>query len=89
MTQTEIDYQQTFEKCAAFYEAFTGEECDESTAELLTSGAFDYYRANQEGSWSAARLALESTLSYVNTEMTEEGYDDYIEMFEDYLADCD
>lgn len=86
---TLADYQQTLDKCAAFYEAFTGCECDDSIAELLTDGAFGYYRANQEGNWSAARLALESTLSYVNTEMTEEEYEEYVEIFEDYLADND
>ena len=83
------DYQQTLEKCAAFYEAFTGDECDHSIAELLTDGALRYYEACREGRFGAAELALETTLSYVNTEMTEEGYEEYIEMFEDYLADND
>lgn len=80
------DYNETLAKCADFFLAWTGYECDRTTAELLTMHAFDYYAANREGNWADAQLALESTLSYVNTEMSTEQYEEYIDMFEDYLS---
>jgi hypothetical protein len=80
------DYNDTLAKCAEFFLAWTGYRCDRDTAELLTMHAFDYYSAMSDGDYSDAQLALESTLSYVNTEMTTEQYDEYIDMFEDYLS---
>ncbi len=81
------DYERTLEKCYDFYVAWTGDDCDPAIAELLADYALNYYAATQQGNWSAARLALESTLSYVNTEMSEDEYEEYIDTFEDYLAD--
>lgn len=85
----EPDYNRTLEKCADFYLAWTGNDCDQATAELLTMYALDYYTANREGNRAAANLALESTLSYVNTEMSSDEYEEYVDTFEDYLSDCD
>ncbi len=83
------DYEITLEKCSDFYQAWTGCECDPEIAELLADGALRYYEACREGRFGAATLSLESTLTYVNTEMTEEEYEEYVDTFEDYLADCD
>ena len=86
---TKTDYERTLEKCADFYKAWTGADCDTVIAELLADGALSYYEANRNGNYHAAELALESTLSYVNTEMTEAQYEQYVDTFEDYLADYD
>jgi hypothetical protein len=81
------DYETTLEKCSDFYVAWTGEDCDPDIAELLADGALAYYAAMKEGNWSAAQKALESTLTYVNTELSEDEYEAYVDTFEDYLAD--
>jgi hypothetical protein len=81
------DYERTLEKCYDFYVAWTSEDCDPAIAELLADGALSYYAAMRDNNWSAAQLALESTLSYVDTEMSEDEYEAYVDTFEDYLAD--
>ena len=86
---TLTDYGRTFEKCADFYAAWTGGCADEDITNLLANGAMNYYAAMREGHWSAATLALEGTLSYVNTEMSSDEYEAYVDMFEDYLSDYD
>lgn len=81
------DYEITLEKCSDFYEAWTGNECDHEVAELLADAALRYYEANREGRFGAGLLALESTLTYVNTEMSTEEYEEYVDTFEDYLSE--
>ena len=71
---------------AVHFEDFTGYPIDMGICDLLTSAAFDYLQANTEGRYSDAQRALESTLSYVNTEMDEQGYEAYVEGFEDCIS---
>lgn len=66
---------------AVHFHDFTGYEIDSLICELLTNGAYNYAAACKEGDYSAAWLAIEGTLSYVNTELDEEGYEAYREGF--------
>ena len=71
---------------AVHFESFTGYEIDRNICELLTDGAYGYADACEKGDSSAAWLAIEGTLSYVNTELDEEGYEDYREGFADCIS---
>ena len=71
---------------AVHFESFTGYEIDSQICELLTDGAYRYAAACKEGNSSAAWLAIEGTLSYVNTELDEEGYEAYREGFTDCIS---
>ena len=71
---------------AIHYYNVTGEDLDGVTCELLTDGAIDYANNCEEGNFQAAELALESTLSYVNTELDEDGYEAYTEGFAECIS---
>jgi hypothetical protein len=88
-----IDYwqnNQKFYRCqfaaAVHFENFTGYDIDRGICELLTSGAFDYADNCEAGNQMRAQLALEGTLSYVNTELDEEGYEAYTDGFADCIS---
>jgi hypothetical protein len=71
---------------AVHFESFTGYDIDSQICELLTDGAYGYADACEKGDYSAAWLAIEGTLSYVNTELDEDGYEDYREGFTDCIS---
>ena len=81
---------QKFFRCqfaaAVHFENFTGYPIDGGCCELLTDGAYNYAAACEKGDPSAAWLAIEGTLSYVNTELDEEGYEAYREGFTDCIS---
>jgi len=78
-------YRLEFAAATHFYN-FTGYDIDRGICELLTDGAHRYADACKKGDHSAAWLAIESTLSYVNTELDEEGYEAYRESFTDCIS---
>jgi hypothetical protein len=71
---------------AVHFENFTGYDIDRGICELLTSGALDYADNCEAGDHMRAQLALEGTLSYVNTELDEEGYEAYTDGFADCIS---
>ena len=71
---------------ATHYYNFTGDDIDGGICELLTDGAINYANDCEAGDFHAAELALESTLSYVNTELDEDGYEDYTEGFAECIS---
>jgi len=81
---------QKFYRCqfaaAVHFENFTGYDIDRGICELLTDGAYNYADACEKGDYQSAWRAIEGTLSYVNTELDEEGYEDYREGFTDCIS---
>jgi hypothetical protein len=71
---------------AVHFENFTGYPIDSGCCELLTDGAYNYADACEKGDYQAAWRAIEGTLSYVNTELDEEGYEAYREGFTDCIS---
>jgi hypothetical protein len=71
---------------AVHFESFTGYDIDSQICELLTDGAYGYADACEKGDYQAAWRAIEGTLSYVNTELDEEGYEAYREGFTDCIS---
>ena len=71
---------------ATHYYNFTGEDIDDAICELLTTGAIDYDNECEAGDFPAAKRALVSTLSYVPTELDEDGEEDYIDGFAECIS---
>jgi len=71
---------------AVHFENFTGYEIDKGCCDLLTSAAIEYADNCEAGNQMRAQLALEGTLSYVNTELDEEGYEAYTDGFADCIS---
>ena len=72
--------------CTAFVLNWTGEaEIDRGTVDLLAMAAQDYYSELEQGKDYYAELALESSSTYVQCDLSSDEFEEYVAMFEDFL----
>ena len=72
--------------CTAFVLNWTGEvEIDRGIVDLLAMAAQTYYSHLEQGKDYYAELALESSSTYVQCDLSSDEFEDYVEMFENYL----
>ena len=70
-----------------FYEEFTGgaiATCD--ICDLLADAIRRYLEYNVSGNYYAAEMALESSSTYVACDLSEEEFEAYVALFEDYVS---
>ena len=72
--------------CTAFALNWTGEaEVDRGMVDLLAMAAQTYYSHLEQGKDYYAEQALESSSAYVQCDLSSEEFEEYVEMFENYL----
>jgi len=72
--------------CTAFALNWTGEaEVDRGMVDLLAMAAQTYYSHLEQGKDYYAELALESSSTYVQCDLSSDELEEYVALFEDFL----
>ena len=80
------DLNRIYAGCTAFLLQWTGEkEVHRDMVDLLAMAAQTYYSDLEQGKDYSAELALESSSTYVQCDLSRDEFDEYVDMFENYL----
>ena len=80
------DLNSLYAGCTAFVLNWTGEaQIDRGIVDLLAVAAQTYYSHLEQGKDSYAELALESSSTYVQCDLSSDELEKYVALFEDFL----
>lgn len=80
------NFNETCEKVANFLAAYTGEEPEQDTIEVVANRVQSALDALSEGNRSYYQDLLESSSTYVQTDLSADELEDYTDMLEDYVC---
>jgi hypothetical protein len=84
---TMTDLNTIYAGCTAFALNWTGEaEVDRNMVDLLAMAAQTYYSHLEQGKDCFAELALESSSTYVQCDLSSDELEEYVALFEDFLC---
>jgi hypothetical protein len=81
-----IDLNTLYNGCTRFLADYTQEEeVDSSVVDLLVDAARSYFDKLDQGDDYWAEMALETSSTYVQCDLSSDDLEEYVEMFQNYL----